>query len=41
MNTQETIENIFKVTGEVNIKLYDSHGNLKDERTTHNLVVTA
>jgi hypothetical protein len=41
MNTQETIENIFKVTGEVNIKLYDSHGNLKDERTTHNLVVSA
>lgn len=41
MNTQEQIDNIFKVTGKVNIKLYDEYGNLKDERDTHNLVVTA
>ena len=41
MNTQEQIDNTFNVTGTVNIKLYDEHGNLKDERNTHNLVVTA
>jgi len=41
MNSNETLENIFKVTGQVNIKLYDAQGNLKDERNTHNLVVSA
>jgi len=41
MNSNETLENIFKVTGQVNIKLYDAQGNLKDERNTHNLVVTS
>lgn len=41
MNSNETLENIFKVTGQVNIKVYDEYGNLKDERNTHNLVVTS
>lgn len=32
-------ENI-KVTGDVSIKVFDEHGNVKDERTIKNLVVT-
>lgn len=39
MKDKKIGENI-SATGQVNIKLFDSEGNIKDERNIHNLVVT-
>ena len=35
------MEEKMKITGHINFKLYDSEGNLKDERNVKNLIVTA
>lgn len=38
--TPDSCESLLKVTGVVNLKLFNSEGKLIDERTTRNLVVT-